>query len=181
LVDLIRCDSGATNYRTERYAYQGTQTVETTIVRTGGASDGTTPISWKIVSTANSKWVIPYESIPITIWCDTTGSHQVTIFGTTTGGGVPNDDDVWITAEYLGNASFPIASFATTTKADNLAASAATNNSTDASTWGGGGAGNGFKMVTPAFTVNQKGYITVFVNVAKATSTYYVDPLILLT
>jgi hypothetical protein len=57
VVDLIRCDSGATNYRTERYRYEGTQTAETTIVRTGGASDGTTTLSQKIVTTANSKWV----------------------------------------------------------------------------------------------------------------------------
>jgi hypothetical protein len=73
-VNLIRCDSGGTNYRTERYRYEGTQTVETTIVRTGGASDGTTPLSWKIVTTANSKWVLPFEALPIAIWNDTTGS-----------------------------------------------------------------------------------------------------------
>jgi hypothetical protein len=179
---IIRCDSGATNYRHERYKCEGTQTVETTIVRTGGATDGTTPISWKIVSTSGSRWLQPYESIPISIWNDTTGSKTVTIYGTTTTGStVPNNDDIWIEAEYLGASGNPQGSFITTTKANNLAAAATTNNSSDASTWGGGGAGRGFKMVTPSFTVNQKGYITVTVKVAKVSSTYYVDPFIVVT
>jgi hypothetical protein len=178
-VSLIRCDSGATNYRTERYDVAGTQVIETTIVRTGGATDGTTPISWNVTTNANAKWgAQAYESIPITQWVNTTGSHTVTVYGTTTGGGVPHDDEIWIEVEYLGNASFPQGTLLTTTKSDPLAASAATNNSSDGSTWAGGGAGNGFKIVTPSFTVNQKGYISVTVRAAKASATWYVDPLV---
>jgi hypothetical protein len=182
LIDFIQCDSGATNYTQSRIAYPGRQDVETTIVRTGGASDGTTPISWKIATNANSTWGIrAYESIPLVIWNDVTGAHTVTIFGTTTGGGVPNNDDIWVEVEYLGDASTPQASVATSTKANILVASTTTNNSSDGSTWGGAGAGNGFKMVVPSFTVNQKGYISVLVRVAKVSSTYYVDPKILLS
>lgn len=177
-IDVVSCDSGATIYREERYKYQGTQTVETTIVRTGGASDGTTPISWKLVTTANSKWVSSFDSHRMAIWCDTTGSHTVTIYGTTTVGGVPNDDDIWIDVLYFGDTLTPQGSIATTNKANFLVASGATNNTSDASTWGGTGAGNGFKMVTPTFTVNMKGYLYVTVNMAKATSTYYIDPLV---
>jgi hypothetical protein len=180
-VTLIRCDSGATNYRTERYDVYGSQVIETTIIRTGGASDGVTPISWKIVGTSGARWQMPYESIPITIWCDTTGSHTITVRGTTTGGGVPNDDDIWIDVDYLGSASFPQGTHLTTTKANALTASSAVNNSSDASTWGGAGAGNGFKIVSPAFTVNMKGYITVFVKVGKTSATYYIDPLAVLS
>ena len=64
-VFLIDCDSGATNYRHERWMCGGTQFTETVIIRTGGASDGTTPISWKIVTDANPRWQTPYESLPI--------------------------------------------------------------------------------------------------------------------
>jgi hypothetical protein len=181
VVNLMRCDSAGTNYRHERYMYQGTQVVDTTIVRTGGASDGTTSISWKIVSSSTTLWTEPFDSLPIAIWCDTTGSHAVTVYGTTTGGGVPNNDDIWIEIEYLGDASSPQGAFVTTTKANNLAASTTTNNSSDASTWGGGGAGNGFKMVSPSFTVNQKGYIYVTVKVAKPSATYYVGPSVTLS
>jgi hypothetical protein len=176
-IDFIRCDSGATNYFDSRYWYEGTQSQETTIVRTGGASDGTTTESWKLVTTANSTWLANFESQPITIWNDSTSAiTTLTIYGTTTGGGVPKDDEIWAEVEYLGSASTPQGSFVTSTKASNLAASAATNNSSDASTWGGGGAGNGFKIVVPSFTPGQKGPINITVKVAKASSTYYIDP-----
>lgn len=177
IVNVIRCDSGATNYRNEKYVYDGTQTIETTIVRTGGASDGTTPITWKIVTTANSRWTFPYESFPISIWNDSTSAiTTLTIYGTTTGGGVPKDDEIWVDVEYLGSSLTPQGSFITSSKADNLAASAATNNSSDGSTWAGGGAGNGFKIVVPTFTPGMKGPINIIVKAAKATSTYYIDP-----
>ena len=63
-VDVVRSDSGSTNYRCDRYRYEGTLTIETTIVRTGGASDGTTPISWKIVTTADAEWHQPFVCPP---------------------------------------------------------------------------------------------------------------------
>lgn len=176
-VDLLRCDSAAASTRNERYWYEGTQTVETTIVRTGGATDGTTPISWKLVSTANSKWVVPFESQSITLWNDSTSPiTSLTFYGTTTGGGVPNNDDVWIEVEYLGSSATPQGSFKTTTKADNLASAATTNNSSDASTWGGSGAGNGFKIVVPSFTPAMAGPMNITIKVAKASTTYYIDP-----
>jgi hypothetical protein len=176
-VYLIRSDSGATNYRSEIYGYAGTLTTETTIVRTGGATDGTTAESWKIATTANSIWVLPFESQPITIWNDSTSAiTTLTIYGTTTGGGVPKDDELWVEVEYLGSSLTPQGSFITSTKADNLAASAATNNSADASTWGGSGAGNGFKIVVPTFAPGQKGPINIVIKAAKASTTYYVDP-----
>jgi hypothetical protein len=174
---LIRADSSGTNYRHEKYRYEATQTVETTIIRTGGATDGTTSISWKIVTTANSKWVLPFECIPITIWNTSTSAiTTLTIYGTTTGGGVPHDDEIWVEIEYLGSSGSPLGTILTTTKASNLAASVAVNNSSDASTWGGGGAGNGFKITVPSFTPGQAGPINIYVKAAKASSTYYIDP-----
>ncbi|MCA0032756.1 hypothetical protein [Mesorhizobium sp. B263B2A] len=177
IYDFIQCDSGATNYLNARYTYEGTQTVDTTIVRTGGATDGTTLISEKIVTTANSKWIFPFESQPITIWNDSTSAiTSLTIYGTTTGGGVPKDDEIWVEVEYLGASGSPLGSIITTTKANSLAASAATNNSADGSTWAGGGAGNGFKIVVPSFTPGQKGPINITIKAAKASTTYYIDP-----
>jgi len=175
-VHLVRCDSGDTNYRQEKYLYTGTMTTETTIVRTGGASDGTTPIAWKIVTTANSRWVMPFECPPRAIWNDTTGSRTVTIYGVWGGGAVPLNDDIWIEVFYLGTSGFPISSVATTTKADNLATG--TNTTSDSSTWGG--STTKFKM-SATFTANEKGPIYVTVKAAKVSSTFYVDPEIALT
>lgn len=176
-VDLINCDSGATNYRHERYRYGGSHVVDTTIVRTGGASNGVTTIAWKIVTLAGKTlWTEPFECIPITIWNDSTSAMTVTFYGTTTGGGVPNDDDIWVDVEYLGDAGSPQGTFLNGSKANILAASAAGHNSSDGSTWGGGGAGNGWKRVSDSFTPAQKGPITFYLKVAKASATYYVDP-----
>src|ERR1035437_1605849 len=176
-VYLIRSDSSGTNYRHEKYTSGGRQVVETTIIRTGGASDGTTGISWKTVTTAYSLWAAPIVCMPISIWNTSTSAiTTLTIYGTTTGGGVPNDDQIWIDVEYLGSGSFPQGSVITSTKVSNLAGSAAVNNSSDGSTWGGGGAGNGFKIVCPSFTPGMAGPINITVKVAKASSTYYIDP-----
>lgn len=170
--DIVNCDSGATNYRSERYRYGGTLTTETTIVRSGGASDGTTPVSHKIVTTANASWPKPFEGFPLAIWNDTVGSSvTATIYGIWGGGAVPNNDDIWIEAEYLGSSSSPRASFATGGKADGLASNAAL--SSDASSWGG--STTAFKMAV-TLTPQQKGLIYVTVKAAKASSTFYVDP-----
>jgi hypothetical protein len=175
ILDLIRCDSGATNYRHERWRFEGTQTVETTIVRTGGATDGTTPISWKIVTNANSLWNYPYEAMPMAIWNDTTATNRVvTVYGITAAGGLPNTDDVWIEVEYPGSASSPLATIATTTKADTLAAGVAV--ASDGSTWGGGV--TAFKLTTTLSTPQpqMKGPFLIVVKVAKPSTTFYIDP-----
>jgi hypothetical protein len=170
--NMIRCDSGDTNYRTEKYIYAGTQTTETTIVRTDGASDGTTPISWKIVTTANSKWEFPFECLPISIWNETVGSAvTVTIQGIWGGGAVPNNDEIWVDVEYLGTSGFPLASKATSNKANGLASGSAIP--AGSGTWGG--STTKFAM-SAVFTPQEKGPLTIYVRAAKVSSTFYVDP-----
>ena len=75
-MDFIRCGSTGVNYNVFRHRITGTLDQETTIVRTGGATDGTTPISWKVITTANSNYSMPFECPPIAIWNDTTGSAK---------------------------------------------------------------------------------------------------------
>jgi hypothetical protein len=173
---LTRCDSGATNYRQAKANYVGSLVQETTIVRSGGASDGTTSLSHKIVTTANSKWVLPFESFPIAIWNDTTGSG-VTATVEIVAAGSLNNDDVWMEVEYLGSALTPQASFASNTKANNLATGTALTSST--ATWASS-PGTAMKM-SVSFTPQMKGYVYVRVYVAKASQTLYVDPVITLS
>lgn len=132
--DLIRCDSGATTYRQERYWFEGTLVQTTSIVRTGGASDGTTQISWQITTTANTAWWHPFECFQIGEWNATTGSNVTcTVYGVINASAVPNNDDVWLDIEYLGSASSPQASFASGTKANILASGSA--QTADTSAW----------------------------------------------
>jgi hypothetical protein len=180
-VDMVRCDSAGTNYWFGRYRYQGTQIPETSIIRTGGAvgPDGT-GISHKITTTANSKWVMPFECEPFAINNLTTGSNRtVTVYGTINAGAVPNNDDVWIEVEYLGASGSPLGSFATATKMNNLATGSALT--ADGSTWGGGGSGAGWSPFSISVTLSSpqpqlKGYFYVTVKAAKVSTTFYIDP-----
>jgi hypothetical protein len=172
---FIRCDSGDTNYRTEKYTYEGTLTTETTIVRTGGASDGTTPIAWKVITTANSKRIYPFEAFPISIWNETVGS-AVTVTVECRGAAVPNLDEMWMDVEYLGTSGFPLGNFSTTGHADLLATGTACTSSSE--TWGG--STSSFKLVATV-TPQEKGPITAYVKIAKVSSTFYIDPKITLT
>jgi hypothetical protein len=113
IIDLNRCDSGGTNYRNERHSCYSTLTTSTAVVRAGGASDGTTPISHQVAPTTNA--FFPYslfDSLPLTTWNSVTGSNRnVTIYGVANDSRVPNNSEVWFDAEYLGSASTPQGSY----------------------------------------------------------------------
>jgi hypothetical protein len=116
-------DSSGTNYRNEKYHYPGTLTTDTVVVKTSGASNGTTAISWKLVTTANSKWLNPLELFPISIWNNTTASNViVTLEGIYNAAALPKNDEFWFDLEYLGSAATPISTHKTGSKADGLAA-----------------------------------------------------------
>lgn len=176
-VDAVNCDSGDVNYNNQRHRYQGVLTTETTIVRTGGASDGVTPIAHKIVTNANNRWEWPFECFPIAIWNETVGSPvTATVEGIWGGGAVPNNDDIWIDASYLGDASSPLGSKASGTKASIQATGSAL--AAGSGTWGG--STTKFKM-TVTFTPQQKGFIYIQPMVGRASSTFYIDPKVVLS
>ena len=120
-IDIIRCDSGATNYRTERYTGSGTQTTDIATVRTGGASDGTNSFSWKIATKTIARWTMPFVALPIAIWNSSTGSVSATVEGMADPrdfSALPNNDEVWFTVQYLGSSSTPQGSYTAGTKAN---------------------------------------------------------------
>lgn len=168
---VIRSDASnvASNYRQEKYSYAGTLTTETSIVNAGGASDGSTPISWKVATPATGPtWHAPFTCFPITVWNDSTASTTITVEGN--GAAIPTKEQAWIDVEYFGSASNPMGSFVTSGNADVLATAAGTSSS---ASWAGGT--SAFKM-SATFTPGQKGPITVWVRIAKANSTFYIDP-----
>ena len=73
-VQIVRCDSGATAYKSASYVYEGTETTETSVTRVGGAIDPSGQAqSRKIVTTANAQWLRPFQAEPYAIWNPTTG------------------------------------------------------------------------------------------------------------
>lgn len=176
-VYIDNCDSSDTNYRMEHYKYQGSIKTETSKIRSGGASDGTTPISWNMTTLAGSSFVSPLESPPISIWNETTGSSKtVTVeIAQDSAATALDDDEIWMEVEYLGTPGYPVSSIASDRKPTILATSLA--QTTSSVTWN--------NMTTPtkqklevSFTPQGRGLFTARVMLAKPSVTVYVDPLL---
>ena len=138
ITDLIVSDSAGTNYQQQRYRYEGTLTTRTDIIRTGGAQVTGTGVAWSIATTANAKFLYPFQAFTAAIQNSTTNSGvTVTMYGIWETAALPNNDQIWLECEYLGASGNPLGSFANNTKASNLATGTAlTADSTSA--WGAG-------------------------------------------
>lgn len=178
-IDVVRSDNAAVDTRAERYRYEGTETTELTVVRTGGAQTPSgTSFARKVITSSNVSYTSPFESFPISVWNPTTSSAiTATVYGTWGGAAVPTNRQFWITAEYLGSSATPQGSFVTTASTNLL--DSATSLSTDNSTWGGGT--TPFKA-SVTLTAGMAGPITMrcYMN-STVSSTFYFDPKIVLS
>ena len=166
-----RCENGAVHYSKYKEDIFGTQTTETTIVRTGGASDGVTPNSWKIDTQTKAKTRLdkPFRSTPIVIWNDVSGvARTVTVYGAWTA--LPTNADIWLEVDYLGSSASPLLSMASTKVATPISTPASV--ATDASAWASS-PGTAFKLVA-TMTPAVKGPFTIRVCVG-AQGVFYVD------
>lgn len=174
-VDMINCDAGDTNYRRWVEDYAGTIKSETTVVKTSGASDGTTPLSWKMVTVANAEYpVIHLLSPEMLLWNETTGSSVTVTVDVVTDNVTLKDDECWLEVMYLGTSGFPLGSWITDCKADVLATAA--DQTTSTATWTTTGLTTPVKQkLSVTFTPQEKGQILARVAVAKASTTVYAD------
>ena len=175
--EMHNCDSGDTNYRLWVQEYSGSIKTETTLVRTGGASDGTTGYSLVMATTANANAsVAPLVSPEVSIWNDTIGgSKTVTVEILHDSATNLTDGEIWLEAQYLGTSGVPLGSFISDAKADILATAA--DQSASSETWTTTGMSNpNTQKLSVTFTPQEKGYIQAKVYLAKASKTVYVDP-----
>ena len=176
MVFLDNSDSADTQYRMQRHQYEGDSYSETTLVRTGGASDGTTPLSHKHVSSANSNFYTPLSGPEIVIWNDAVGSSQ-TVTCEILHDSVTNlqDDEVWLETEYLGTSGFPLSLFANDRAAYILATPA--DQAASSATWTTTGMTNPNKQkLVTTQTPQEKGWYRCRVALAKASYTIYGCP-----
>jgi hypothetical protein len=176
-IDVIRSsDTGGPTLRQERHTAVGILTTETTIVRTGSlATDGYTPISYKVVTSANTKRITPFELFPIRLWNDVEDANRtVTVYGTWGGGAVPNNDDIWMDVSYSGDNASAMGTIHSTGIATPLTAASAV--ASDGSTWGGGT--TPFKLVASLTSPQprNKGPMQIRVFIGDTSETYYIDP-----
>lgn len=181
-VSMYNCDSGNTNYRLWIEDYCGNIKSETTRVKSGGATDGSTHISWKMVSsTAASYAVQPLYSDPIAVWTTAgsgspTGSKTATVEILHDSATNLKDDEVWLEVGYLGTAGSYVGSIATDAKASPVAT--AVDQDASSVTWTTTGLANPNKQkLVVSFTPEREGFIYCRVALAKASKTIYVDPI----
>lgn len=173
--EVLISDSAATGYRQEIYDYAGTLTAETTIVRSGGASDGVQSISHKVVSTANAKTTTPFESFPLAIWNDDIGVSKTLTVEIVNDGTTLTNAEIWLEAEYLASATVPQASLVSSGVADVLAVGVNVPAST--ATWAPGAMASPIpQYLSVTFTAQMKGFVRAVVKIARASKTIYVDP-----
>lgn len=174
-VNMAVCDDGATGYKQARQTYAGKLTQEATIVRTGGASDGVAAISHKIVTNANTKRHTPFEGFPLAIWNTATGVSKTLTVELVNDGVTLTNNDFFIEVEYLGNASYPMASMVSSAPATPL--TAASNLPSSVEAWNTTGLASPVKQyASVSFTPQLAGLVRVRVFVTKASQTLYYCP-----
>lgn len=185
--EMHNCDAGDTNYRLLIKDYAGTIQTETTIVRTGGASDGTTSTSLKMTMSANAEYpLIGLESPDMVKWNDTTGSAitvTVEIVHDSVGSGTSSrltDAEIGLRVQYLGTSGFPLASFIEDFKSSVIASAADQTDSSE--TWTTTGLTTPLKQkLSVTFTPQEKGYIIANVVGFGASDVVYVDNKLVVT
>jgi hypothetical protein len=175
-VSMYNCDSGTQNYRLWIETYAGSITSNTAIVKTGGASDGTTSLSWKLTSSANTKEIgATLTTDDISVWLDTVGSSKTIsvdiIHDSVT---ALTNAEVWLEIDYLGSSSEPLGSSLSNRRVDILTTAASQPSSS--ATWSGSFTNPNKQKLELTFTPNMKGFVYARVCLAKPSYTIYVDP-----
>ena len=173
---MINCDSADTNYRLITTGWGAALRTETAVYRTGGASDGVTPISWRIATNATTTYpLINFDAPPITLWNDVTGSPATVSIEVLTDGVTLKNDDAWLEVQYLDDAGYPLGALVSDERPSQLAAAADQDAST--ATWTTTGITTPVKQkLSVTFTPREKGYIQARVRVARPSSVIYVCP-----
>jgi hypothetical protein len=105
---MVNSDSADTNYRFYKLQFEGEEFQETTITRTGGATDGTTPYSRKLVASSNARYIWPLNSEWISGWNDTTGTPITLGVEIVTDGVTNKNNEVWLETECMTTTSLGV-------------------------------------------------------------------------
>lgn len=176
-VEIYNCANASINYGLKIIDGAGNIDHETTLIKAGGASDGTQQISWKMVSASNVAFPAAALFSPeIAYWNEQTGSARTLSIDILRDSATNlKNNEVWIELNYNSQSSDPRAALATSrvdvlTTASDVAASGAG--------WTTTGMSNPNKQkLSVTFTPQAKGWITARVVLAKPSTTIYVDPL----
>lgn len=162
---------------TQIWRPNGTIAADLTHYRNSGAADGSqaTPYSWQLASSANANNIVsPLQAPPLLRWLDA-GARTITVY--ISSGITLHDDDCWVEviSPSEANPATGLGRFQSTRA--NVLATPASLATDAASTWNGAGLGVNQKIT---FTVSPTvpGPILVRFNLARPTTTVYIDPML---
>ena len=173
---MINCDSGDTNYKFRYQINGGLLDHETTLVRSGGATDESTPVSFTVVTTTGCGPGAIFRSPEMHVRNDAVGS-AITVTVELLHDSATNltDDEVWIEVTHNGTSGNPLSETVTDRKADALATAA--DQASSSVTWTTTGMTNPNKQkCSVSITPEEVGTIIVRLCIAKASKTLYYDP-----
>lgn len=175
-VSMYNCDNADTNYRLWIEDYAGSIRDETTVVRTGGASDGATPLSWRMTTNADANnLTTPLRSDPIMVWNEATGSPVTVTVEMVTDGVTLTNADAWLEVDYLGTSGVPLGASASSKVATILTTPA--NYASSSAGWTTTGLSSPVKQkMSVTFTAREVGFLSAAVRLGKASTTVYVCP-----
>lgn len=178
--ELMNSDSADTNYRLAMRQPYGSCYHETTIVKTNGATDGVTPISWLVSTNAKAQWSHQFvESPEIVRWNTTVGSPITCTIDFLVGVTTMTNNQVWMEAQYLGLSGRPLGFFSNNTTTWGAPSS---YQSISAADWTSTGITDPVRQkLSVTITPEEAGFIHAKVMNATSSTPIYVDPVIQLS
>lgn len=176
-VSMYNCDNASTNYRLWIETSSGSIKSEISIIRNYGATNGTTPISWKLVTNANAnEYVAPLITDDMAVWVDSIGSvKKITVDILHDSATTLTDAQIWLEIDYLGSSATPLGTPLSDKRATVLTTAA--NQPTSTASWTTTGLTTPNKQkLEVTFTPQMKGFVYARVCLAKPSYTVYVDP-----
>ena len=151
----------------------GTIMTERTIVRTGGADDGTA-YSWRMGSSSSASIAAALESTEFAKYNDSTSSITATVEIVTDSATALTDGEIWLEVSYPGASGKAIV---TDAKASVLATAA--DQASSSVDWTTTGLSTPLKQkLSATFTPGAAGWLQAKVKLAKPSTTVYVDPVL---
>lgn len=172
--EMWNCDSADTNYRIWIEDYAGSVKHSSAVYK--DSFSGGTKHSYVFASSANAEYPTIYLQGP-DFFADnaTTGSSVTATVEVVTDNVTLKDDECWLEVMYMGTSGVPLGTWITDCKANVLAAAA--NQATSTEAWTTTGLTTPVKQkLSVTFTPQEAGYIIGRVMLAKASTTVYVDP-----
>jgi hypothetical protein len=177
VIEFINCSKADGTIIHERHTHLGISSLDQTVYRTGGGSDGTTSFGTKLVSNANCNRYSPMRSFDLQF---RVGAGDVGVAKTVTAFLASNNvtygaNEAWAEVDYLGDAT-SLDTTKVSSGPDNITTNGTAPSADAVSTWTGVPGTPVKQSVSVGFTPLREGEHLMRVFLGKVSSTVWVDP-----